>query len=99
MSRKAGPRTGATATCTPSLRHRQRPAETRPTGPLNGLLVDVPTYEPDIGRIESMIQDIRAIRDRTCKPKDRSNPRYHALSAAVSGLMKAASDMRTEDKG
>ena len=53
-------------------------------------------YDQDIPRIGTMVEDIRAIRDRTCEPKDRSNPRYHALSVAVSGLNKAALDMRRE---
>ena len=53
-------------------------------------------YEKEIGRIQAMVDDIRAIRNRTCEPKDRSNSRYHALSMAVSGLMKAAEDMRKE---
>ena len=54
------------------------------------------TYDRDIARIEAMVEDIRAIRARTCEPKNQSNPRYHALSMAVSGLMKAADDMRAE---
>lgn len=41
-----------------------------------------------------MIDRIRNIRDRTCEPKNRSNPRYHALSLAVSGISKAIDDMR-----
>jgi hypothetical protein len=56
----------------------------------------MPTYDKEIARIEAMVEDIRTIRNRTCEPKDRSNPRYHALSMAVSGLMKAADDMRKE---
>jgi hypothetical protein len=54
------------------------------------------TYDRDIARIEVMVEEIRAIRARTCEPKNQSNPRYHALSMAVSGLMKAADDMRKE---
>jgi hypothetical protein len=46
-----------------------------------------------------MVEDIRAIRDRTCEPKDRSNPRHYALSRAVSALFKAAEDMRRERRG
>jgi hypothetical protein len=56
----------------------------------------MPSYDVEIARIEAMVEDIRAIRNRACEPKDRSNPRYHALSMAVSGLMKAADDMRKE---
>lgn len=54
------------------------------------------TYDRDIAQLDAMIEDIRAIRARTCEPKNQSNPRYHALSMAVSGLKKAAEDMRTE---
>jgi hypothetical protein len=61
-----------------------------------GLLGSVAAHEEDIARIEAMVQDIRAIRDRTCEPKDRSNPRYHALSMSVSGLVKAIDDMRRD---
>lgn len=56
----------------------------------------MPSFDNEITRIEAMVEDIRAIRNRTCEPKDRSNPRYHALSMAVSGLMKAADNMREE---
>jgi|tagenome__1003787_1003787.scaffolds.fasta_scaffold20902363_1 hypothetical protein len=56
----------------------------------------MPSYDREIARIDVMVEEIRAIRGRTCEPKDRSNPRYHALSMAVSGLMKAADDMRKE---
>jgi hypothetical protein len=55
------------------------------------------TYDRDIVRIEAMVEAIRAMRARTCEPKNQSSPRYHALSMAVSGLMKAADDMRRED--
>ena len=62
----------------------------------SGLLASMPSYDIEITHIEAMVEDIRAIRNRTCEPKDRSNPRYHALSMAVSGLLKAADDMRNE---
>ncbi len=54
------------------------------------------TYDRDVARIQAMVEDIRAIKARTCEPKNQGNPRYHALSMAVSGLMKAAEDMRKE---
>lgn len=63
----------------------------------SGVLADMSTYEKEIARIEALVEDVRAIRDRTCEPKNQSNPRYHALSMAVSGLKKAADDMRRED--
>ncbi len=53
------------------------------------------SYDQDLARIDAMVEEVRSIRDRTCQPKDRSNPRYHAFSQAVSGLMEAAADMRT----
>ena len=53
-------------------------------------------YDREIARIEALVEEIRAIRDRTCEPKNQRNPRYHALSMAVSGLNKAADDMRRE---
>jgi hypothetical protein len=56
----------------------------------SGLLADMSTYEKEIARIEALVEDVRAICDRSCEPKNQSNPRYHALSMAVSGLKKAA---------
>jgi len=56
------------------------------------------TYEGEVRRIQAMIEEVRALRQRTCEAKDRSNPRYHALSQAVSALSKAADDMRREDR-
>lgn len=63
----------------------------------SGLLGDMSTYEKEIARIEALVEDVRAIRDRTCAPKNQSNPRYHTLSMAVSWLKEAADDMRRED--
>ncbi|MGZ4618567.1 MAG: hypothetical protein ACXV3F_07530 [Frankiaceae bacterium] len=56
----------------------------------------MPPYEKDIAHLHEMLGNIRAIRDRTCVPKSPRNPRYQALSLAVSGLKKAAEDMRQE---
>jgi hypothetical protein len=53
-------------------------------------------YQDDIASVERMMEDVRRIRDRTCEPKSNVNPRYHALSAAVSQLSKAIQDMRGE---
>lgn len=39
---------------------------------------------------------IRVIRDRHCEPRSNQNPRYLALSNAVSGLNRAIADMRSE---
>ncbi len=73
------------------------PRTEEPAADTSGLLADMPTYEKEIARIEALVEDVRAIRDRTCEPKNQSNPRYHALSSAVSGLKKAADDMRDEN--
>ena len=48
----------------------------------------------DITRLEQMIDDIRAIRERTCEPKRNTNPRYLALSSAISQLNRAIEDLR-----
>jgi hypothetical protein len=54
------------------------------------------SYESDIAKLERIADEIRAIRSRCCEPKANTNPRYLALSNAVSGVEKAAADMRTE---
>lgn len=53
-------------------------------------------HQGDIASLEHMIEDVRRIRDRTCEPKSNSNPRYHALSSAVSQLNRAIDDIRAE---
>jgi hypothetical protein len=54
------------------------------------------SYESDIAKLERIADEIRAIRSRCCEPKANTNRRYLALSNAVSGVEKAAADMRTE---
>lgn len=54
------------------------------------------SLQSDIAELESMLDKVQRIRDRTCEPKANSNPRYHSLSLAVTNLRKAAEDMRTE---
>ena len=39
--------------------------------------------DQDIASLRRMIEEIRQIRERTCDPKSNQNPRYHALSSAV----------------
>jgi hypothetical protein len=56
----------------------------------------MPEDDGDIARLERMIEDVRRIRDRACEPKSNSNPRYHALSSAVSQLNRAIDNMRAE---
>lgn len=56
-------------------------------------------HDADLAAIERMIEDIRRIRERTCDPKSNKNPRYLALSSAVSGLRKAADHLRTDSRG
>ena len=51
----------------------------------------------DIATLERMTEDIRRIRYRTCEPKENTNRRYHALSSAVSSLLRATDDRRAED--
>jgi hypothetical protein len=51
----------------------------------------------DVRRLEQMISELQAMRTRLCEPKDKSNPRYHAFSLAVTNLRKAADDLRSED--
>ena len=53
-------------------------------------------YAEDIRELEEMIEKVQRIRDRSCEPKRNTNPRYLALSSAVTGLRKAADDMRAE---
>jgi hypothetical protein len=53
-------------------------------------------YDKGIARIQARVEEIRAIRSRTCEPEDASNPRYHALSTAVPALMKAADHVSKE---
>lgn len=50
----------------------------------------------DIASLKRMVVEIRQIRDRTCEPKSKENPRYHALSSAVSQLDRAIRDMYAE---
>jgi hypothetical protein len=54
----------------------------------------LPGYDSDIASLERMIEDVRQIRERTCEPRSKENPRYHALSSAVSQLNRAIEDMR-----
>jgi hypothetical protein len=54
-------------------------------------------YAKDIEQLQAMANDLRSIRERTCEPKNNSNPRYHALSLAVSSIDKATDHMRAED--
>ncbi|OHV56974.1 hypothetical protein [Pseudofrankia sp. BMG5.36] len=53
-------------------------------------------YADEIARLESMIDELRRTRNRTCEPKNNTNPRYHALSSAVSSLTRAIDHMRAE---
>jgi hypothetical protein len=53
-------------------------------------------YAAETAQLESIADEIRRIRAKTCEPKTNSNPRYLALSNAVSGITKAVADMRSE---
>jgi hypothetical protein len=48
----------------------------------------------DVERLARMVDEVRAIRTRTCEPKSNTNPRYLALSSVVSNLNKAIEDIR-----
>ena len=52
--------------------------------------------DTDVTRLERMADEIRAIRERTCEPKNKTNPRYHALSSAVAQLNRAIEHLRAE---
>jgi hypothetical protein len=45
-------------------------------------------------RLTAITEELQAIRDRICTPKNADNPRYHGLSMAVSGIKKAMVDMQ-----
>lgn len=51
------------------------------------------SYSEAIGEMERMQDRLRAIRDRHCVPMPNANPRYLALSNAVSALNKAIRDV------
>jgi len=51
----------------------------------------------DIARLALIADDLSRIWQRTCEPNNSSNPRYHALSSAVSGVDKALASLRAED--
>jgi hypothetical protein len=53
-------------------------------------------YGTDVAKLDQIVGEIQRIRYRTCEPKANSNPRYLALSNAVSFLRKAADDLRRE---
>lgn len=56
----------------------------------------MPSYAEDVSRLEQMLTEVQQIRDRSCEPKNNSNPRYLALSQAVTSLRRAAADMRQD---
>ncbi len=52
--------------------------------------------DKDVTRLEQMAEEIRAIRERNCEPKNKTNPRYHALSSAIAQLNRAIEHLRSE---
>ncbi|WP_344650068.1 hypothetical protein [Cryptosporangium japonicum] len=52
--------------------------------------------DPDAARLRQIADELRAIRNRTCEPKNNQNPRYHRLSMAVSSVEFAADDIDDE---
>jgi hypothetical protein len=53
-------------------------------------------YEAELSALQSMIDELRRVRERTCEPKHQTNPRYHALSSAISSINRAMEDMTRE---
>ncbi len=53
----------------------------------------------DADRLDKLVQELRALRNRTCEPKTNANQRYLRLSNAVSALLWVADDLRGEEKG
>lgn len=53
-------------------------------------------YTDVIGEMEKMQDRLRTIRERYCEPKNQDNPRYNALSRAVSSIGSAVKDMQAE---
>jgi hypothetical protein len=47
-------------------------------------------------RLNAITEELQAIRDRVCATKSKESVRYHSLSMAVSGIRKAAADIRGE---
>ena len=41
----------------------------------------------DADRLDELVQELRALRNRTCEPKTNANHRYSRLSNAVSALL------------
>lgn len=54
------------------------------------------TYEAELTALQTMVDELRQVRERTCEPKHQSNPRYHALSSAISSINRAMEDMTRE---
>jgi hypothetical protein len=52
--------------------------------------------DPDVQRLDRIIDDLRALRTRLCEPKSNQNPRYLQLSSAVSNLLKVRDDLLAE---
>ena len=45
-----------------------------------------------------MQERLRTLRDTLCEPENNRNPRYHALSAAVSQLGRAIDDLSVQGR-
>ncbi|WP_299442250.1 hypothetical protein [uncultured Phycicoccus sp.] len=52
--------------------------------------------EAAIAELELVRERVRTIRTLHCEPKSNQNPRYLALSNAVSNLTKAIDDMKSD---
>ncbi len=49
----------------------------------------------DVQRLESMIEELRRLRD-DCEPKSNQKTRYHRYSSAVSALLWLVEDLRAK---
>lgn len=53
-------------------------------------------YADEVAELRRMQDRLRVLRHRLCEPKNNTNRRYHGLSAAVSAIDRAITDMETE---
>jgi hypothetical protein len=58
--------------------------------------MEMPDYAAEVARLQAMLEEIQRVRTRVCEPKSNANPRYLALSNAVTNLRKAIADLRAD---
>jgi hypothetical protein len=57
---------------------------------------EMQSTDPDVQRLDRIIEDLRGIRTRRCEPKSNENATYLQLSNAVSNLLKARDALAAE---